>query len=115
MDAVNDAHALVADEVLTRLGTTARDGLSASEAAARVHRCRPNALRPVQPIRAWSIAVRQLRSLVVALLSAAAIVSASFGDWIEAGAIVAVIMVNAAIGFFTELGAVRSMEALHRL
>jgi len=38
-----------------------------------------------------------------------------FGDYIEAVAIGVVILINAAIGFFTELKAVRSMEALRDL
>ena len=49
------------------------------------------------------------------LLTVAAAVSFVFGDWVEGLAICAVILINAAIGFFTELRAVRSMEALYRL
>ena len=49
------------------------------------------------------------------LLAAASVVSFLFGDWVEGLAIVAVILINAAIRFFTELRAIRSMEALYRL
>lgn len=45
----------------------------------------------------------------------ATIASLLFAQWIEAIAIVAVIVVNTSIGFFMELRAVRSMEALRKL
>jgi P-type Ca2+ transporter type 2C len=51
----------------------------------------------------------------VLLLVAAAAVSFAFGEWVEGIAIVVVVIINAAIGFFTELRAVRSMEALKKM
>ena len=49
------------------------------------------------------------------LLIAAVIVGIAIGEFIEAGAIAVVLIVNAAVGFVTELRAVRSIEALRRL
>ncbi len=49
------------------------------------------------------------------LLVAATAVSLAFGQLVEALAITVVIVINAAIGFFTELRAVRSMESLREL
>jgi Ca2+-transporting ATPase len=54
-------------------------------------------------------------SLIVALLAVAAIIAFAFGDSVEGLAITAVILINGAIGFITELKAVRSMEALRRM
>jgi Ca2+-transporting ATPase len=67
------------------------------------------------PRSAWRVAASQFRGLIVVLLAAAALVSLAFGEPIEATAIAAVIVLNAAIGFATELGAVRFMEALRNL
>ena len=65
------------------------------------------------PVRGiGSILVAQFRSLIVALLVAAAIIAFAFGEEVEGYAVVVVIVLNAAIGFFSELRAVRSMEAL---
>jgi Ca2+-transporting ATPase len=61
------------------------------------------------------ILVDQFRSLVVVLLIVAALASFAFGELTEGIAVVAVVIINAAIGFFTELRAVRSMEALQSL
>jgi Ca2+-transporting ATPase len=57
----------------------------------------------------------QLRSTVVMLLVAAAILSIASGDVLDAAAIAAVLLLNAAIGFATELPARRAIEALHAL
>ena len=87
-------------------------GLSAREAAARLAATGPNALEVVPPVSAWSILAAQLRSIVVLLLFAAALVAFFFGDHVEALAIFAVLVVNTAIGFIVELRARRAMEAL---
>lgn len=104
------------DEVVGRLtpGGVA-SGLASAEAAARLAAFGANALGAPPQTPLWSLLLRQLKSLVVALLVAAAILSGVFGDWIECGAILAVIAVNTLIGFVTELRAVRSMDALRLL
>ncbi|HET9947503.1 MAG TPA: HAD-IC family P-type ATPase [Longimicrobiales bacterium] len=106
-------HALPVEEVLARLATRP-EGLDGREAAARLARHGPNRLAPAPPVPAWRILVRQLASLVVLLLFAAALVSLLLGDTLEAAAIAAVLAINTLIGFATELKARRAMEALLR-
>nr|WP_255527129.1 cation-transporting P-type ATPase [Oculatella sp. LEGE 06141] len=48
-------------------------------------------------------------------MAIAAILSFAFGEWVEGIAVLIAIAVNTVIGFFTELRAVRSMEALQQL
>lgn len=103
------------EEVLGRLGTDASTGLDPSEHRSRLERDGPNALRAVRRQSAWFILLRQFRSLVMAILAVAAAVAYSFGEWIDGSAVVVVIVVNALLGFFAELRAVRSMESLRRL
>lgn len=88
------------------------EGLSSTEAAERLAAHGPNALERVAPVGAWKIFVDQLRSLVVMLLIVAACVAFWFGEAIEAAAILIVLVLNTAIGFFVELRARRAMEAL---
>jgi Ca2+-transporting ATPase len=61
------------------------------------------------------ILLNQVKSLIVILLAVAAILSFVFHERMEGLAIAGVIFINTAIGFFMELKAVRSMEALHRM
>lgn len=103
-------HRSVAD-TLSALDTSQR-GLTDTEAVQRRREVGPNALRAVEPVSLWQLLIRQLRSLVVLLLVAAAAVALVFGDIVEAVAIGAVLVLNTAIGFGVEWRAVRSMEAL---
>jgi Ca2+-transporting ATPase len=57
----------------------------------------------------------QLRSVVVALLVVAAGIAWALGDPIDSAAIGVVLLINVAIGLFTELRARRAMEALRSL
>ncbi|MCA9667000.1 MAG: cation-transporting P-type ATPase [Myxococcales bacterium] len=102
-------------DVLELAQVDADRGLSVSEVLARRRAHGPNTLRAAKRRGALSIAVAQLESFIVALLAVAAIVAFAFGHLVEGAAVVAVIVINAALGFFTELRAVRSMEALRQL
>lgn len=107
-------HALPIPDVLRQLGSTA-EGLSGVEAAARLERHGPNALQVARPISPWKILIEQLKSLVVLLLFAAAAVALAVGDLLEAAAILVVLVVNTAVGFWTEWRARLAMDALRRL
>jgi len=109
------AYALPAATVLDQQHVTVTAGLSAQEAAARLGRYGPNTLLTHPEPTALAILIDQFRSPVVWLLGAAAGVAALFGEWTEAIAILAVLVINTVIGFVTELRAVRSMEGLRKL
>ena len=101
-----------ADQLLTALATNSEVGISHAEAAARAVKYGPNELETRQKTTVLDVLVRQFKSLIVLLLASAAIVAFAFGEIIDGSAILAVIVLNTAIGFFTEIRAVRSMEAL---
>jgi Ca2+-transporting ATPase len=102
-------------EVTEELQVSPEKGLDAEEVKRRRERYGPNRLREAQRKSAWQILADQFKSLVVWLLIAAAAISFGFGEWTEGVAIAVVIIINAVIGFVTELRAVRSMEALKQL
>ena len=95
--------------------TTTADGLPEAEAAARLETIGRNRLPHPAGVSALRVLVAQLRSIVVALLVAAMVVSLVIGDWIEAAAIAVVLVINTALGFLTEWRARRAMEALLEL
>jgi len=113
--AVTAPWALTSEAVLNALDADPRSGLDPQEVARRLERYGPNALREAPRRSRGQILAAQFRSMLAALLAAAALLSALFGQWTEALAVVVVLAVNAAIGFTTELRAVRSMEALRNL
>ncbi|MFO8033604.1 MAG: cation-transporting P-type ATPase [Candidatus Bipolaricaulota bacterium] len=103
-----------AEDAVQRLQSSA-DGLSEDEAKRRTRTYGPNQLRETKHRSNWTLLAEQFRSLIILLLAVAAALSFVLGEWIEGIAIAAVIAINGGIGFFTELQAVRSMEALRRL
>ncbi len=103
------------ETVLKNLNVSADNGLSTIEVKKRLKQYGPNRLREAKRKSAWLILLNQFKSLIVLLLAVAALLSFAFKEWIEGVAIVVVIVVNTAFGFFMEIRAVRSMEALQRL
>lgn len=110
-----EAHSLQADAVVRKLGVSVSAGLSGEEVAGRRDRFGLNALEVKKPASRLAILLHQFKSAVVYLLGGAALLALFFGEWKEGIAILAVLVFNSAIGFFTEIRAARSIEALRAL
>lgn len=106
---------LTAEEVLTQFETEEGRGLNTEQVDERRQRYGYNVIETGKPRSVWSIFLSQFKNAIVLLLMVATLVSLLFGDFLEAGAIVAVILLNAIIGFVLELQANRSMTALKAL
>ena len=104
-------HSMPADAVLAALAVSDR-GLSADEASRRLARDGPNVLRRAPRTSALAMVAGQLRSPVVALLLVAVALTAATGEWLDAAAIAAVLVLNATIGVAIELRARRALESL---
>lgn len=109
------AWSLSTEEILDRFGVSIERGLTENEAHRRRQEYGQNVLRRIQERSLVEILVAQFKSLVVGLLAVASLSALLFGQWLEGLAIGVVLGLNAAIGFTTELRAVRSMEALREL
>lgn len=107
--------ALPPGELLTRLGVDPAVGLTVEAVETLRRRFGGNALDVGGSRPALAVLVEQFRSVLVGLLVGAAGLSAYFGQVAEAVAVLVVLVLNALIGFVTELRAVRSVEALKRL
>lgn len=109
------AHALPIEEVRALVGADIDAGLSETEAQRRLQRFGANRLVSRPPKSVWVILVAQFKSLIVLLLAFAASFSFVLGEIVEGLAVIAVLAINATLGFVSELRAVRSMESLRRL
>jgi P-type Ca2+ transporter type 2C len=103
------------DEVLQRLEADPGNGLGTEEIRERRDRFGLNRLREVEQESLLAILIRQFKSLIMLVLAMASGLSLLFGRWADALAILVAMLINAGIGFFTELKALRSMEALQRM
>jgi len=104
--------ALTAGDLAARLRVDPTSGLAEPEVESRRMLHGPNELRRHGPVSLLAILGRQVRSVIIWLLALAAAFSFYLGDFVEAWAVVAVLMINTTIGFLTELRAARSIEAL---
>jgi len=107
--------ALHGAEVLAKLQVDPKQGLTMREVVMRRRGHGQNILQEVKPISWFAILNNQFKNLIVLFLLAAAVLSFIFGDAVEGLAILAVILINAIIGFITELKGARSIEALRKL
>jgi magnesium-transporting ATPase (P-type) len=108
-------HALSADEALSELGTDAKRGLSPDDAAERLERYGRNRL-PEEPGQSPLIRfLKQFHNVLIYVLIVAAGFTAFLGEWIDTGVIIAVVIVNAVIGFVQEGKAERALEEIRRM
>ena len=85
------------------------DGLSHEEAARRLARHGPNELDPAKRRSVLRMFVDQLADFMILVLLAAAVVSMVIGDATDAIAILAIVILNAIVGFIQEYRAERAM------
>jgi P-type Mg2+ transporter len=106
-----EAARLTPAEVVGRLGSSA-SGLTSSEAALRLGRFGPNAIRS-HGARPLAILGRQLRNPLLILLAAATLISLIVGERTDAVIILTIVGLSVGLGFFNEYRSERVVEALH--
>lgn len=108
-------HAIPLPEVLARLETDTEQGLSTAKANERLEKIGSNALREQPRPSFWQRLLSQFQSFVIYILIFAALLSAVLGDWVEAAAITAIVILNAALGVIQEGRAEEALAALKKL
>lgn len=111
----NDAFARPIDMVAKDQNVDPVRGLDKHDVLKRRDRYGPNQLHAAEKRSALVIFAHQFKGVIVWLLIFAVGLSFYYRDIAEGVAIIVVLAINAAIGFFTELRAARSMEALARM
>ena len=108
-------HALEDKEVLERLATQPTEGLSPEEASRRLQEFGPNQLIEAPPVSFWQMLWEQFNNFVVIMLIVACLISALLGEYIEAAAILAIVVLNATLGVIQERRAEQALAALRKL
>jgi len=108
-------HQLSAEEAVRQSATDAEAGLSEVEVRRRQSQYGRNELVESAGRGAWRILLEQLSGAMVVLLIVAGIVSAALGEWYDASAILAIVVLNAILGFVQDYRAERAMAALKKM
>jgi Ca2+-transporting ATPase len=107
-------HSQSAGDVLGRLSSAAT-GLAAQEAAKRLAADGPNELKEGKRISPLQIFLGQFKNLIIWILIAAGVISGVLGEVVDAIAILAIVVLNAVIGFYQEFNAEKSIAALKKM
>ncbi len=103
------------EQVVKVLSTNLQRGLTSSEASRRLLEVGHNQICAAPKISPWRIFLGQFTDFMVLVLIGAAIVSGLLGEKEDALTIIAIIILNAILGFFQEYRAEKSLEALKEL
>ncbi len=107
-------HALKTEDVLNHLEVQG-NGLTTEEAKRRLEHYGPNQLKEAPRPTFLQTLWEQLNSFVVILLIGASVISALLGDYVEATAIMAIVVLNAVLGIVQERRAEEALAALKKL
>ena len=113
--AVSSWHALSAAEAVTALSSNLGAGLTAEEANRRQARYGFNELPEAPPPSLLKLFLSQFANVIVWVLIGAAGVSGLLEDWLDAAAILTIVVLNGLLGFVQEFRAEQSLAALRRL
>jgi magnesium-transporting ATPase (P-type) len=108
-------HAAPAEAVLARLGVHAHQGLSDDEVDRRRAETGKNVLPPPRRRGPLLRLLLQFHDLLIYMLLGAAVVTAALGHWADSSVILAVVVINALIGFLQEGKAERALDAIQDL
>jgi Ca2+-transporting ATPase len=106
---------VTAEEAVRLMGSDFREGLNAEEAKNRLTEYGLNQLQGKKGAGPLDIFFGQFKNFIVWILIGAALVSGFMREWVDALAIIAIVILNAILGFIQEYRAERSLAALKKL
>jgi len=107
-------HSLKNEEVLEKAETSAKGGLSSSEVALRRDRFGPNDITQKKRHSPLKMFINQFRNPLMYILVVAGVVIAVLEEWVDAGVVFGVVLVNAVVGYIQEEKAQKAIEALSK-
>ena len=106
---------LTPDNLTTFLGSDSERGLAGEEVERRHAEFGPNELPEAPPPSLLKLFLSQFTSVIVWVLIGAAIISGLLEDWLDAAAILAIVLLNGVLGFIQEFRAEQSLAALRKM
>ena len=107
-------HNLDEKEVLENLGVSISEGLSITEVMSRQEKYGPNTITHRKGHGLLIVFLLQFHQPLIYILLAAVIITALLSEWVDSGVILAVVLLNAIIGFIQEAKALKAIGALSK-
>jgi Mg2+-importing ATPase len=111
-EASTSAFWALAPDAALEIADSSPEGLSAAEAAARLARFGPNRIGDRRRPSDLILLLRQFRSPIILILFVAALLSGFLGDPVDAGIILAIVLVSGLLSWWQERGAVDAVDKL---
>lgn len=105
-------YAMEVAEVAEALASDPQQGLSEAEAAERLERFGANQLPEQKKPSSLKRFLLQFNDILIYVLLAAAVLTAALGHWIDTAVILAVVVINALIGFIQEGKAEKALDSI---
>src|SRR6201991_3186148 len=112
---VTSWHAVAADEVSRRLDTNVQSGLSGTTVQQRLAKYGHNRLPEGRRQGPWMRFLQQFNNILVYVLLGAGFVKLMVGLWLDAAIILAVVVLNALLGFFQEGKAEKALDSIRNM
>ncbi len=106
---------ITVEEAVKALGSDLKQGLNKEEAVKRSAEYGANQLVGKKGVSPFVLFLGQFKDIIVWILVGAAFVSGFLQEWVDALAIIAIVIINAILGFVQEFRAEKSLAALKKL
>jgi len=106
---------LKAQDAIKEMATDLITGLSDQEAKARLDKYGLNQLKEKKTHSLWVIFLGQFKDFIIWVLIVAALISGFLQEWVDALAIIAIVILNAIMGFVQEYRAEKALTTLKKL
>ena len=103
------------EHVEQKLHVTTNRGLTNEQVDKRRKQFGYNVVEGEKPISRWLLLLKQFQDFLILVLLAATLIAGMLGEYIDAIAIMVIVLVNGFIGFFQEQKAEKSLEKLKEL
>lgn len=112
---VNSWHAQPIKEVVAMLNSNEKSGLSKDEASERLLKYGRNEIPSAKKRTWWMRLLTQFHNVLIYVLMVAALITALMDHWVDTWVILAVIFINAIIGYIQEGKAEKALEGIRKM
>ncbi|PVU90652.1 hypothetical protein BB559_000998 [Furculomyces boomerangus] len=112
---VNIFHTISVEEAISNLETNITTGLTSQEVELRKVKYGLNQLVGEDGVSPWKVLLRQFLNVMVFILIGAGILSYAIKDFAEGTVVFVIVALNAAIGFYQEFKAEKTVDSLRKM